>query len=256
MAQRARATADVFTGGWTPVPVTTQVQEEVADDASRVASSADPQGDAFEVRLAPLAWPKLPGEERLTVRLRRVTVGSPGPAGTAWAVVSLLQGGSLVARRSVAPGSVFADFSFPLTPEERARITDYRQLRVRVVAGIEVTPACQPCPAAPKQWAFAVTGVTGTCPGGYPCAPDANRGVVLTHSEGCTWSGPWGPCFGNQGRAFLTATGNVWQVRLLAESTEIVYQRTGLNCLGSNEFAFAGANTCATWPATLTLFPV
>src|SRR5205823_3493819 len=111
------------------------------DDGSFVRSVDDPQGDAFQVKLTRLACPKTPGDQILTVRLRQT--GTDGSA-----TFALLQGDQVIGGQAFEPTTSFAPFSMTLTAEQIARISDYADLRVVVVANDPVVSGCDnPLPA-------------------------------------------------------------------------------------------------------------
>ncbi|MBN9521932.1 hypothetical protein J0H58_26020 [bacterium] len=199
MPQFSRPIADVpgRTGSWTSLPLYEKLDEREPDDADRVTSSSDPVGDAFEVQLAPLAWP-LDDTHRLSVRLRK-----DGP-GAVSVYVYLLQGPVIIASRVASPGADFATETVVLTPGERAAITDYTDLRVRVAAGVVVTPCCPG--GLPPVLRWTRTGATGTCgclPSAGTLAWDSTTGAWVGRAAGCgdelvltlrCWSGTGGGC--------------------------------------------------------------
>ena len=122
------ALASVVNTGWSPPPVYAQIDavNSPPPDDSYVACTLPP-GGTFEVQIAPLARP-ITGTHTLRVRLDQV--------GSNVALVSffLLQGGQVIAGRSVVPGTTFTTYELTLTEVEVDLITDYTNLRLRVVA--------------------------------------------------------------------------------------------------------------------------
>jgi hypothetical protein len=156
MSQQASPISDVSVSGWSPTPVTPEVNESVPKDSTYVSSSANPQGDTFEVKLAALAWPEA-GPETLTVRVQQVGSGSDS------VTMTLLQGdGTIIASRLAQAPSSFANaFDPPLSTAEINRITDYTDLHVRVTAGLIQTSCC-PNGLPPLLYAH-LSNATGGC---------------------------------------------------------------------------------------------
>src|SRR5947209_4522661 len=97
MTQKARPIADVFTGGWTPTPLSAPLNELPFDDTTYVSSNPNLQGDRFEVALAPLVFPDW-GAQTLTVRLREVGAGGVP------VTIALIAGDTVIAAKVVQPG--------------------------------------------------------------------------------------------------------------------------------------------------------
>lgn len=173
MSQVSRPTTDVTVSGWQPHPVANQINEPTPSDVNYVYSQEGPEGDSFVVNLKPLAWPDS-GPQTLTVRMKRTD------ADAVPVLVLLLQGTTPVAARSFAPSQGYADHVLTLTDAEKARITDYGQLRLRVIAGHSVQVAC--CPdKLPEFLTATVTQKTGDC----TCLPD---NYLLHNPGGDQWS--------------------------------------------------------------------
>jgi hypothetical protein len=102
-----------------------------------------------------LAWPQ-PGQQTLTVRLRKTDTGDLG------ATIKLMQGSTLIAFVNVAPTEDFEDYVLTLTDAQIRSITDYTDLRVRVTAGYPIQADC--CPnALPDVLVGTVSDRTGSC---------------------------------------------------------------------------------------------
>jgi hypothetical protein len=130
MPQKSTPTVDVSNNFWSPPPVADQVKEATPDDSTLASTGPNPQGASFEVKLKGLAVPDK-GPHILTVRLRELGTGGLPVA------VALLQGSQIITVSSATPGAAFVNgfFVVTLTDAEAARITDYTDLRVRVIAG-------------------------------------------------------------------------------------------------------------------------
>lgn len=138
MGQESRPSADVTVGGWLPTPLWEKIKETPPPDTVAVSSRSDGQFDSFEVKLAGMAWPKYrdAGTHKLTVRLKKT-----GPdAGDV--VVALLQGSARVAKRVFLAGTTYQDFVMNLSAAEVAQITNYNDLRLKVVGGRPLVPCC------------------------------------------------------------------------------------------------------------------
>ncbi len=129
MAQYARPTADISTGSWTTTPLWDKIDEVSADDATTQAQSSNrPSNDTFEVRLSPVTDP-LTGSGHI-VRIRMY-----GTSGHTWSAY-LYKGTTLVKTlvSGAAVPSSYTTYSYTLTAQEADSITDYTDLRVRIVA--------------------------------------------------------------------------------------------------------------------------
>jgi hypothetical protein len=161
MTQKARPASDVSNSGWTPQTVFSKINEVVPDDTTLVSSSTNPQGDSFEVKLPPMAWPQ-GGQGTLRVRLNKT-----GPDDIP-VILSLKQGSIVLAYATVHPGTSFAEFDLVLPQSVLAQITDYTDLRLHVTAGYGVQVSC--CPGLlPDVLTATVTNKTG----GAVCLPDS-----------------------------------------------------------------------------------
>jgi hypothetical protein len=119
---------DIDVIGWSPTPVFSQINSLQANDSRYVSVPTDQIG-VFEVRLANLAWPET-GTETFKVRLRQT-----GTSATTPVLVWLEQGSTLVAARTinlVGSNPAFTTYPYALTSAERALITDYTNLRMKV----------------------------------------------------------------------------------------------------------------------------
>jgi hypothetical protein len=173
------------------------LNEPVPDDLTYVYSRNNPQGDTFEVKLAPLAWPE-PGTVTLTVRLRK----TDSPA--AKVTLALLQGSTVLASQVVDPQQSFSQPSPPitLTVTTTGPITNYTDLRLRVMAPVAVGCCDGLVPALLKA---TFSNKTGTC----TCLPDS---MILSYSFGLQeWLGTVGPgpCGGPSVVLVLSCTGTI-----------------------------------------------
>ena len=157
MSQKTRAVQDVSVVNWTPTTNLYQRVDEIVPGDSDYAESAPniAYEDHFEVLLAPLAWPQS-GPQTIRIRARRA-----GPTDVP-VNVRLLQGSQLIASRVFLPGSSFGPtLSFELSEIEKARITDYTNLRLRV-SGTRVSVNCCTAPVSVVLFADLVGCVNGT----------------------------------------------------------------------------------------------
>ena len=129
-SQRAAPISDVSAGGWTAATsLWSEVDEPVADDANEITSSAT-ANDTAELALRPLRTP-LPGSggHKLRYRIKRTGVSPVAMQ------VSLLQGAAIIATWTHASvPSSYTTYEQVLTDPQQAAITDYANLRVRLVA--------------------------------------------------------------------------------------------------------------------------
>jgi hypothetical protein len=126
MPQVARPIADVANSGWTPTPLYTHLNTPTPNDLDPITSPPLPPGASFTVQLDPLARP-ITGTHTLTVRFRRTE-----PA-IALVTYILLQGEQSIAARSEVATQEFVSYDLILTEPEIDVITDYADLRLRVV---------------------------------------------------------------------------------------------------------------------------
>jgi hypothetical protein len=245
MSQTALPIADVSDTGWTPTPVYAQINAPTPTDATDVSSSLNPQGDTFEVQLAPLAWPG-PGQQQLTVRLKKT--GSDNVS----VIVTLLQGSTPIADMTVQPGTSFAGYTLTLTNAQIAQITDYGNLHVRVTAGVALVSGCSACPSgAAKEFRFTPSGISN----GAVCTQCSALNVLtsITYQSGCTWQSATQICthvwiFSYQGSG-------LWQLVW----GDAVYQVTApswdcQSALTLNLVSSTG-NSCKNYPASITINP-
>ena len=157
MSQKSRAIADVSVSGWTPTPVSPQINEVSPDGATSCVmnSGTNPSGDAFDVRLAALARPGA-GLQVLTINLRKTDDGSVP------VTLTLLQGSSVIGEWAVPVDTTFGSQSFTLTGAQVAAITDYTSLRVQVTAGGSSSSS-----SSSSSSTSSISGCTD-CPGGAP----------------------------------------------------------------------------------------
>lgn len=219
MTQIARPIADVFDGHWTPVPIYPQINGGTAGPGA-VTSSANPQGDSFEVQLTPLAWPD-PGAETLTVSLRKI--GTDPLSVT----IALLQGNTVIASKQVNPSTGFTNYTLTLTDAQVAAITDYTQLRALVTAGSPVVPCCPD--GVPPILHLTLSNGTGDCgcldgeyaltwlEGGSTWANQTLTlcGHLIYLSATCNNDGTW-TITGSEGIAFFSGTTGMFTCTPLA----------------------------------------
>lgn len=125
MAQYGRPTSDVAAGDWGETPLFDKIDEASPNDSDFITGT----GDVYcEVALGPISAPQL-GTVTLRVRHRR----APGVVEPVDLTVTLVQGTTVIATRTIlALADTFATTSITLTTEERAAITDWANLRVRL----------------------------------------------------------------------------------------------------------------------------
>jgi hypothetical protein len=135
------------------------------------------------VKLTGVAWPDK-GDQILTARLDKVGT-DPVPV-----TVSLIQGTSLViATQTYQPGTSFVSETITLSDAQKALITDYTDLHVRVTAG---SPVASCCPAALPTTLYVTFTGGDTCPcatGSFPLVWDGISQWIGT--------GPLGPTCGH-----------------------------------------------------------
>jgi hypothetical protein len=197
--QSALAASDVSDNGWTPSPVTPQINVSPAD-TNWVTSQSDFQGNNFQVKLQGLAWPT-DGPQSLTVRLR--SGGGNNPVS-----IVLLDGTNGIASMTVTPTTTFQPYTLVLTTAQKQAIADYSNLRVQVGTANQVSCCPNNLPfslaatvsnvvacdclnnhVVPLTWSTAQQAWTGSdntinC---SSCAPNCNLILTLT----CTAQNRW-----------------------------------------------------------------
>lgn len=124
MAQYARPDSDITTGDWTSVPLYAKVDEVAASDADFISATGD---DYCEMGLSDIEAPGA-GDVILRVRVRR-----PASSDDATLIVKLMEGSTVITERLVdVTSSSFVTASLTLTSGEKAAITDWSDLRVRL----------------------------------------------------------------------------------------------------------------------------
>jgi hypothetical protein len=263
MNQNSRPISDVAVTNFTPTPAFSRINEETPDDLSFVASNSNPQGSRFEVLLNTLSWPQA-GVMQLSLRLRNTE--SPGVEVT----VLLLQGGLLIAYRKATPSTSFADLDppFVLTDAEKARITDFTNLRVLIVAGTATTSFCSLVPLAPIYYTITPAAIANN---NCSACTLLNDTTLLIHRSTCTWtSGNIQICSGNTALWELLPIGGVWRLSLfknalggspLAQWTVSAPTWNGTDPLLLTKTTPAGSNPdadglCRNYPNTITLAPL
>jgi hypothetical protein len=142
-----------------------------------VSSDAQATDDAFRVRLPALAWPS-PGDQVLTVRLRKTQ------SGRLPATIKLFQGNTLIAWRRQQPTLSFTNVPVTLTDQEKALISNYKNLEVELVIGNPIEVDCSPV-KLPDLLLATVTNKTGEC----TCMPDSLPLVFAGEGSGL-WESP------------------------------------------------------------------
>jgi hypothetical protein len=134
-SQFARPALDITTGFWTVTPLWNKLAETAPDDATtQIQSGADPVNDTFEVKLSPVTDPATSSGH--IVRYRVAQIGTR----TATVDASLYQGATLIASDvQQTLTTAYQTFSFTLSAVQADAITDYTDLRVRVVANASGT---------------------------------------------------------------------------------------------------------------------
>jgi hypothetical protein len=137
VAQFARPAADISRGSWTTQSgATTNLwatldEAEPADDADFVQSSLATQNDTYEFRLSTVDAALINRLHLLRYRGRKGAIGG----NIRNLVVELRQGATLIASQTHNDlTAVMADGAILLTKEQGALITDYADLRVRLIA--------------------------------------------------------------------------------------------------------------------------
>jgi hypothetical protein len=241
MTQVARPTADDRVGGWTPTPLYQRINGVTANDAAPVASGSNPQGDAFEVKLAALAAPG-PGAETLTVRM--------AGDGSTPATVALLQGGTAIASARFMPTASFQDYTLTLSAAQSSQITDYTNLHVEVIAG-DVKVTC--CPnALPPLLQATFSGGTGGC----SCL---NGVTVALGWDGATyWSGSFTACGLVLVLGLTCPSGGQWALSGTVSPCILLFGPVGPTSSSCAPFAltFSGlSGTCCSGTFTVTVTP-
>jgi len=125
----------ISSGTWTPVPggtLSSTIDEEFANDADYNQSANNPSNDEFEVSLENVVDPQIHTGHVVNYRY-----GKSSSAGKQIDItVSLRQGTStqIASQTHVDVGAGFTAGSLTLSTIEASNITDYSDLRIRVVA--------------------------------------------------------------------------------------------------------------------------
>lgn len=129
-AQFGRPSNDVSNNSWSAAPLWEKLDETTTDnETTQISSRTNPaSGDFFEVALSSLSDPQSSTGHVLRYRLLKTQAKS------IQATVYLYQGSSLIATTPVqSPGSAYTTYSYTLTGAEANSITNYSDLRVRLV---------------------------------------------------------------------------------------------------------------------------
>jgi hypothetical protein len=188
MTQKSRPICpDIYEGQWTPTPIYPQIDEVNPNDLTAVTSGAD--GDYFVVPLAALISPGC-GSQQLTVRLRKIG-GNPSAA------VVLLQGTRMIASQTFYPTDDFANYTFALTQDQIGSITDYSNLRLKVVSA---------CTGGLSYFYFTAMCVSRQAWLQGPLALSYQSAHPPVWSEGVVPSGEWSVVLRNLGGGNWTLT--------------------------------------------------
>lgn len=127
MAQYGRPGSDVSTGAWAATPLYEKIDEATCSDADYVQSANNPSSDTFECGLSSVSDPGVHTGHVLRCRV----VGS----GTGTIDFGLYQGSTAIATYGATawPAS-FTTWTLNLSEAQAGNITDYADLRVRVIA--------------------------------------------------------------------------------------------------------------------------
>ncbi|KKN06733.1 hypothetical protein LCGC14_1074170 [marine sediment metagenome] len=129
-----RPDGDQSTGNWTSTPLWQKIDEVTPSDTDFVQSENDPSNDTMEVTLENQTDPASSSGHIVRYRYQKGQSGGGAP-GIIDITFSLYQGTTLIAETThngVATG--FVAGSFTLSGAEADNITDYNDLRVRVLA--------------------------------------------------------------------------------------------------------------------------
>ena len=248
--QAATPLADVAISNWSPAPLYARINGASPNDSSFVSCPLPP-GGSFDVRLAPLAPPGgCAAPQTLTVRIEKTD------AGVALVTFFLLQAGPggvvTVAARSVTPTQAFVGYQLTLTQAEIDLITDYTNLRVRVLAGGPGTgsygsagsgsggPVC-PCPLS-TTFTFTLSGLTGAC-----AVMNGTWALVANLAPACEWFNT--PSWGQIG---LGLSNGSWLLGIVSNAGNAQYTASSLSCSGTSTMTLQSSSGC-NWPATLTI---
>jgi len=144
MVQTLLPSFDIDVGLWTPTPLWTRINAIEQPD-EWVTTPEFPESEAFEVLLTTAEFEEpFAGDHTFTVRLKSSAQGgspssgssSSGATGPADVTLLLLQGSTVIATRIVQPTDYYVEFPFTLTQQEVDSITEYNDLRLRVVASV------------------------------------------------------------------------------------------------------------------------
>ena len=130
MAQFARPANDITTGNWTSAPLYASIDETPYSDSDFITSARNASNDTFEVALSPVSDPVSSIGHILRIRIR----ASKANGSTSFA---LYQGAVLVASGTTGTHALtFSTFQYTLSAGEADAITDYSDLRIRVVSTV------------------------------------------------------------------------------------------------------------------------
>jgi len=273
--QLVRPAADIATGLWTPTPLWEQIDALTSPGPGVVTSGANPVSDTLEVKLSRVLPPKA-GDQTLTVELQQVGTGNVP------VLVGLVQGTRIIASQVVTPGGTFQDVVITLSQAEKDQITDYADLRARVVAGYRTVSGttCGHCTVLPYQWQVTIAGLSS------PGTPHA-----CTNCEGLnhSWTLTWQPnpkynsninnlgdpdCLWDTGDApgacdnttyppglpsmwLIHSLQSDWVLKVVNSAQYGPVLDASWNCLGKNVIGLnGGTGECLGWPASVTVYPM
>ena len=127
--QYARPVADITVGSWGTTPLWNKLSETTPDDAATQIQSVNrPSNDTFEVRLGSVTDPHSSAGHIVRIRMY-------GNTSHTWSAY-LYQGTTLIKTlvSAAAVPSSYTTYSYTLTAGEANSITNYADLRVRIIA--------------------------------------------------------------------------------------------------------------------------
>lgn len=130
MTQYARPDSDVSVGGWTTADLYAKIDESSYSDADEITASVRTGNQTCEVGLSDVTDPASAATHVVKIRAKFSTNGSR----TATIDVLLVQGSTT--RASYNTGNLttgYAEYSYTLSESEANAITDYTDLRLRLI---------------------------------------------------------------------------------------------------------------------------
>jgi hypothetical protein len=218
--QVARPTSQDSDYQFSPDPVTPWINGVTPNDGAPVSGAF---GSSFRVKLDNLDWPDV-GPEIVSVRLK---TDSADPLVT----LDLMQGTQVVATRAVTPRADYTIPPFTLTAAERAAITNYHDLHLRVTVGVPPT-AC--CPNGLPSVLYATfSNGTGDC----TCL-DGQTVTLTYNSGGQNWTGLVNACGGSPSVTLVCGGNSLWSI----EGTYCVFHPPGQAATSCNPLSITWNN--------------